>query len=369
MSEHNTYIQSTAHTMFRYAAHANVFLDTNEFRDNGYTLLLRHLNVSDGIFSPEVALTGIDNANNSYANTYSIIGAVDPVDFLSADGDFEFGLIYYDDAGEPLDVFRWSQRSWIEEYAVVGMDRSLLNDSYTNDTNSGFNGLALSSGNNAYIDGSPGGSNWWIAVAVYNFTNGVFNIPAYSPHMAVSSELWVRPGVPMDPAPVPTQIVRGDSYMLLVRHLNISNGFFDSTVKYTGVENPTNPLANTYCIVNAVDSLPFLLESGEYELELVYHYADAPSDTLRWSQKSWITDPFVVDVNLSSISDAYADDPIRRFTGLGRSVSGHALLDGTPGDKYWYHAVATINSYDGGGIPGHEWKLAIGSELWARQGM
>ncbi len=58
------------------------------------TLLLQHINVANGYFSPDIVNTGVENENNKNANTYSIIGSVDQSKYIGDDGYYEFKLHY-----------------------------------------------------------------------------------------------------------------------------------------------------------------------------------------------------------------------------------------------------------------------------------
>ena len=59
-------------------------------------LLMRHENATNGYFSQSVVSTGIENPEYPSANTYCIIGSVDPAMFQLAylDGWYELELIY-----------------------------------------------------------------------------------------------------------------------------------------------------------------------------------------------------------------------------------------------------------------------------------
>ena len=59
------------------------------------------------MFSSDVITTGIENADNPDANTYCIIGAVDPDDYLFDGGYYSLKLIYKyeDDDNDTLEVF------------------------------------------------------------------------------------------------------------------------------------------------------------------------------------------------------------------------------------------------------------------------
>ena len=164
--------------------------------------------------------------------------------------------------------------------------------------------------------------------------------------------------------------------MLLMRHENATNGYFSQSVVSTGIENPENPSANTYCIIGSVDPAMFELAylDGWYELELIYDYANADRDVLRWSQSSWINEAVAsVEADLSAINDSYHVDGGGGFDGLAKSSDNSTYLDGSPGHDFFYHAVASVTEWYSFrdheyGIPGHETRAAYHSELWVRRG-
>ena len=157
-------------------------------------------------------------------------------------------------------------------------------------------------------------------------------------------------------------------FVLIERHLNASNGFFSSDVLSTGVENETNPDANTYCIIGALNQSLYRQEGGYYELKLIYKYSDDLDDVLEWTQTSWITESSITGADLTKISDSYVYADSNRFRGLALSPRRETYLDGNGADHdYWFHAVASTTAY-WGGIPGHEMKVAYSSSLWIRSG-
>merc|ERR1719356_1624550 len=82
--------------------------------DDGFILLENHRDVADGMFSSDVKVTGVENADDSSANTYCVIGAINPSAFQFDDGSYSMKLIYrYDDGSN--DTLEWTQTSWITE--------------------------------------------------------------------------------------------------------------------------------------------------------------------------------------------------------------------------------------------------------------
>ena len=133
---------------------------------------------------------------------------------------------------------------------------------------------------------------------------------------------------------VEDSLIEEDGYVLIERHINVTNGYFSSDVIRTGVENAHDPSANTYCIIGALDESAYRLIGGYYDLKLIYKYSkyslqywNSTEDVLEWTQTSWITENNITGADLSKIPpDAWTD--YREFQGLGRSQgtgSGNGL--------------------------------------------
>merc|ERR1719229_1874065 len=158
-------------------------------RGDGYALIARHKNAADGMFSSSVLTTGVENAGNPNANTYSIIGSVDTDQFRFDDGRYELELIYYYSDGT-IDTLDWSQMSWVNEARITGADLSQIVDNYDSGNERAFHGLAASTTTYTYLDGTDNHDYWFHAVASTNLWNG--GIPAHHGKAAYGSELWVR---------------------------------------------------------------------------------------------------------------------------------------------------------------------------------
>ena len=174
----------------------------------------------------------------------------------------------------------------------------------------------------------------------------------------------------MDPTAMPTgnpTVQNDDGFVLLENHQNVADGYFSSDVLVSGVENAADPSANTYSIIGSVDSADYQFEDGYYWLKLIYRYIDGTTDTLEWTQTSWITADEITGADLFGVDE---DDDLsdgQQFRGLGQSTYGdYTYLDGSGGShNYWYHAVASTMAWNGG-IPGHNGKNAYSSSLWIR---
>ena len=165
-----------------------------------------------------------------------------------------------------------------------------------------------------------------------------------------------------------TWILHRDGMVLLSRHKDVGVGAFSPSVLTTGIENPDTPEAKPHRILGSVDPASLRFESGQFELQLAYGYPDGTTDTLRWTQRSWITESSVDGVDLFGVDDDNRGVPGKGFGGLTKSTSTRTYLDGSSGHSDdWWHSVATVTPL-WGGLPGHEEKLAVSSELWALKG-
>ena len=163
--------------------------------EDGFVLLQHHKNVADGYFSSDVLVSGVENADNPSANTYSIIGSVDPADYQFEGGYYWLKLIYLNTDGTNA-TLEWTQTSWITADDITGADLFGVEDDYADNAGAGFYGLALSSSGDSYLDGTADHSNWWHAVAMSTDDwNGGY-IPGHNKHTAYSSSLYIlSPGI------------------------------------------------------------------------------------------------------------------------------------------------------------------------------
>lgn len=127
--------------------------------DDGYVLIFRHKSIYDGWFSSELNITGVENAGDSSANTYCIIGLINSTEYRSDEGYFELKLVY-NNTDATNSVLKWTQTSWITEPVIEGADLSLISDIYAGQAG-GFLGLGLSASRGTYLDGSGADDSWW----------------------------------------------------------------------------------------------------------------------------------------------------------------------------------------------------------------
>ena len=165
--------------------------------EDGFVLIERHRDVANGYFSTDVLTTGLENEDNSSANTYCIIGGLDSSAYLQSDGYYDLKLIFKHSDGSE-DVLEWTQASWITESNITGADLSKITSETRTDC-AAFKGLGLSgtSYNMTYIDGNGASGCWFHAVASVGAWNG--GIPSHNGRVAYSSSLWIRPGIVLLP--------------------------------------------------------------------------------------------------------------------------------------------------------------------------
>jgi len=166
------------------------------YDDDGYMLIERHLDVADGYFSSEGANSGIENADDPYANTYSIIGSLDESKYLLNGQYYAFKLIYEYTPGRydiTEDVLEWTQTSWLTESSVTGADLSNIDDSKADNPKQAFAGLAKSSNAYTYLDGDSGTNNAWAHSVVTTELSYISDgIVGHEDRFAYGQSLWVR---------------------------------------------------------------------------------------------------------------------------------------------------------------------------------
>ena len=169
------------------------------YDEDGYMLIERHLDVADGYFTSEGANSGIENADDPYANTYSIIGALDESKYLLNGQYYAFKLIYEYTPGRydiTEDVLEWTQTSWLTESSVTGADLSNIDDSKADNPKQAFAGLAKSSNPYTYLDGDNGDPNAWAhSVVTTELSYRSDDIVGHEDRFAYGQSLWVRLGI------------------------------------------------------------------------------------------------------------------------------------------------------------------------------
>ena len=129
---------------------------------------------------------------------------------------------------------------------------------------------------------------------------------------------------------------------MIARHRDVSNGYFSSNLKNTGLENANDSESNTYCIIGALDVSDYMFDEGKYyEFKLIYFYSDGTNDTLIWTQTSWITEETITGANLSKIEESASIGDGVRFRGLGLSTHSNTYLDGSGGHHYYWYLMSS----------------------------
>lgn len=163
-----------------------------------YVLIAQHKDVSNGLFSDEMKSSGVENPNNTAANTYSIIGNIDPDDYRFSAGYFKLQLIYLNLDGTNS-TLEWTQTSWITEGNITGANLSLVEDAYAGNVERGFYGLGLSSYAAAYLDGTGAMNGAWCACIQSTLRDGDYklDLPSiFRRFHAVGTTLAYNDGIP-----------------------------------------------------------------------------------------------------------------------------------------------------------------------------
>eukprot|EP01084_Bolivina_argentea_P028001 52077_1 len=154
--------------------------------------------------------------------------------------------------------------------------------------------------------------------------------------------------------------------ILRQKDITATDGLFNPIIRdrrssMFGLENPTNPTANTFSIIGALQNQKSLFQqtSNEYLFKLVYHNLnDETTYNLVWSQKSWVTESDIIDFKkYTSSTYTFPNEKIKRFKGLGYSGGAAAFLDGNGDLSQWWNAVGSIKRFQDG-MPGFNGDVA-----------
>ena len=78
--------------------------------------------------------------------------------------------------------------------------------------------------------------------------------------------------------------------ILIVKHVNSSNGYFNSDIKSTYLENENNINSNTYMIVGNLNKTDYLRENLYYKFKIIWHLIDGTQSSIIFTQQTWLTD-------------------------------------------------------------------------------
>eukprot|EP01083_Nonionella_stella_P174087 602481_1 len=186
--------------------------------DNGgeQILILRLQDIANGFFSSEITTTGIENPGDENANTYSIIGILNPQDFINPNGEYEFYLVYSSSDA----TLRWAQTSWLTDSFGTGTCSTASGDlcayapgfreiqfdpPQTESNNDAFYGLGISDtidGVNCYLDGTSLDDDFWNCVGAIQDWNGF--IAGYNRGQHTGEALYVCKPLTNDPTTATT---------------------------------------------------------------------------------------------------------------------------------------------------------------------
>eukprot|EP01084_Bolivina_argentea_P221042 374488_1 len=189
-----------------------------------YELILRHKDTRQGYFARDILTTGVENVNNPEANTYSIIGNINPNDYVDKDGYYRLKTIYGNVDGSTT-ILEWKQTSWITADTITGFVPINIppETAVAGCTHCLFQGL--SSGNDVgndvvndatYLDGNDDHAHTQNSIGrVSNWGNG--QMPAFNGGGAYSCALYIfgtksEPGIGCANAESEIEVVSSNIY-------------------------------------------------------------------------------------------------------------------------------------------------------------
>eukprot|EP01083_Nonionella_stella_P148962 472448_1 len=174
-----------------------------------YELILRHKDTRQGYFARDILTTGVENVNNPEANTYSIIGNINPNDYVDNDGYYRLKTIYGNVDGSTT-ILEWKQTSWITadtttgfvpinippETAVAGCTHCLFQG-----LSSGID-VGTKDDDVTYLDGNDDHAHTWNSIGRVSDVWGNHQMPAFNQGGAYSCALDIF-GTGPEPEPEP----------------------------------------------------------------------------------------------------------------------------------------------------------------------
>eukprot|EP01084_Bolivina_argentea_P198331 339645_1 len=313
-----------------------------------YELILRQK--SDYYFTNPL----LENEYNSHANTYSIIHIFNETKrnkYKGVDDKWQFRLVYkYSDNSQ--DIIIWKQSSWLLEQSIIDYEEiSVPTQTFADTFPQYFRGLGLNVVFAGYSlldgDGILNDDAWNCVGTKRAFNNGIV---AFNGKIAKTAALYIfdewvtnltpypvtqqptnspiniptdSPIIPTDSPTKPTQI-----YQLILT--NKPDYYFSNPL----LENPNDPNANTYSIIDTIDETNSIYKGtdNKYEFKLIYDgYSDNSQDVIIWKQSSWLLEGIIIGYQAIEIpTQTYTEGNPAYFRGLGLNVAfpNFALLDG-----------------------------------------
>eukprot|EP01083_Nonionella_stella_P092435 258795_1 len=315
----------------------------------------------------------------------SIIGALNPADYITSRGEYELRLKYWPtgyhpSAGEPSHhvSIRWAQSNWITEeynedtirFREIGYEATMC-PRITCPPQCPFTGLSISSSGECYLDGCQDPGAWWNCVGALQALNG--GIPGYGGTdngIFSGEELYI-----CKPRITTTSCESGGEPVLILSHLDQSSYFPAEFLQEPGIgiyddrdaEGRIN--GNLYLIIGSLISANYVTE-----YEFILEYFD-PYVSLHWAQKNWITAADAIGYRQIAFepSAAYGDssngDGIQ---GLRRSQTGNCYLEGReilPESGFRFACVGARDGADSvvygkRGIAGYDYHVHGGQALY-----
>eukprot|EP01084_Bolivina_argentea_P126701 224279_1 len=154
-----------------------------------------------------------------------------------------------------------------------------------------------------------------------------------------------------------------NSYLLILRLQDVTEGFFNTTIKTTGLENESNVNSNTYSIIGNMLSWFYRANDGKFQFKLIYSNNDDNFHELIWKQSSWLTDTTITGYEAIDIPSQTGSDSLSIFFGLAISDSLSSWLDGNGNTKNWWNSIGS-NTGHYESIPGFNKTLARSEALY-----
>merc|ERR1712137_117737 len=222
-----------------------------------------------------------------------------------------------------------------------------------------FIGLAKSSSRAAVLDGDgKSHGNWWNCVGATRLHRG--GIPGWNKVVAQSVELKI---VRVSSSSPQLTYTAGSSWKVIARQT--STALFDTSSKNSFLMNEGDPNAAAYMSIGRLNAADCRGADGKYHLQLIWDGSTWASTTIEWKQTSWLTEDTIRGFECLSPTDCRPTSRRngQRFTGLAKSSSRAAVLDGD-GKSHgnWWNCVGATRLHRGG-IPGWNKVVAQSVEL------
>eukprot|EP01084_Bolivina_argentea_P019596 36419_1 len=155
-----------------------------------WRMILRLKDISKGYFKRSIRTDGLENPTNDEANTYSIIGQLNPDSYKNKiDGKYEFKLVFKDKSNGYETEIIWKQTSWIDSPSIDGFEPISM-PGQTSSQCGMFSGLGKSDSGCSYLDGNGQYKGCWFN-SVGTICSWRGGIPSYNWRVAKAETLYI----------------------------------------------------------------------------------------------------------------------------------------------------------------------------------